>query len=303
MHRATSRICWQLVRDCLIGACISLLCFSHSLAGVEVCEHPPDQSLLSVAYYDHKKSALADNVGQTNRENHDIDLLFNLNEEWVFGVKYRYDILAADAIELQTNGHLHSLVFPLYRQIQSADRSFRISIAPALSASSNIITDPSEYSSDAFQLLAALVWTRKLSDRTTLRYGVCADHRFGTYQLYPSVSIVWHPHVDWTIELGFPTTRLTYQVSTNVSSSLRIAPDGNEWHVENENMSFRSQLVNEASLVEWTLDWQARKNLTLTASVGRQFDNQYEVTWPENNRMNFSSDSATRIGAAIAWRF
>jgi hypothetical protein len=132
---------------------------------------------------------------------------------------------------------------------------------------------------------------------------VCGDHRFGTYEIYPSISIVWQPHVDWTIEFGFPTTRLTYQVSKDFNSSLRIAPDGNEWHVKNEGMEKQSQLVYEASLVEWAFNWQAHKHFTVTASVGRQFHNRYDVTLLDDSQVRLSSDSVTRIGAALAWRF
>jgi hypothetical protein len=303
MRDAMLRILWQLAFGCPIGVCVSLLCLSNSLASVDICQQPTDYSYLSVAYYNHEKSAIARDIGQTNQENHNFDLLFNLNETWAFGVGYRYDILAVDPIELQTNGHLHTLFFPLHRQSKSVSKSFRFSIAPALSASSNVMKDPGEYSAETFQLLAALVWSRNLSDRTTLRYGVCGDHRFGTYEIYPSISIAWQPHVDWTIEFGFPTTRLTYQVSKNFNSSLRLAPDGNEWHVKNEGMEKQSQLVYEASLLEWTFNWQANKHFAVTGSVGRQFHNRYDVTLQDDSQVRFSSDSVIRIGGALAWRF
>ena len=293
----------NLVRSCLTGMCLSVSCFSNALASVDICQQPTADSQLSIAYYDHEKSSFERSVGQTDQENINFDLLFKLKGKWAFGAGHRYTILNVEPLELQTNGHLHTFFLPLHRQSQSDRKSFRFSIAPALSASSNVMKDPGEYRADAFQLLAALVWGRQISDLVNLRYGVCGDHRFGSYQIYPLVSVDWQPHADWTIELGFPTSRLTYRVSASVTSSVRIAPDGNEWYVKDKALDKQSQLVHVARLLEWALNWQAHEHFVITASVGRQFHNRYEMTLLDESRVRVRSDSVTRIGAALAWRF
>ena len=303
MHDATMRIICRLVRAFPMGLCIFLLYPSHSLAGVDVCGQPDDYSHLSVEYYNHDESAVAEGIGRTNQENYKVDLQYKMNETWWFGVGHRYVIFGVDPVELQTNGHLHTLFFPLHRQSDSDNKSFRFSIAPSLSASSNVMEDPAAYSADTFQILAAFVWSRKLSERATLRYGVCGDSRFGSYEIYPSISIDWRPHADLMVELGFPTTRLTYQALPNISLSLQVAPDGNEWQVKNEDMERQSKLVFEASLIEWAVNWQARTRLTISASVGRAFHNRYDVTLSDDSRVRLSDDSVTRIGAALKWRF
>ena len=292
-----------MVRHCLAGLCLSLACVSISLASVDICQQPSAYSQLSMAYYDHEKSSFETNVGETNQENTNFDLLFKLNDNWAFGAGHHYTALNVDPLELQTNGYLHTFFLPLHRQSQSNRKSFRFSIAPALSASSNVIKSPGEYEADAVQLLAALVWSRQLSDRVDLRYGLCGDHRFGSYEIYPLVSVDWKPHADWTIELGFPTSQVTYQVSGSLTSSLRIAPDGNEWFIKDKSLAKQSQVVYEARLLEWTFNWQAHKRFTVTASVGRQFHNRYEMTLLDDSRVRLRSDSVTRIGAALAWRF
>ncbi len=256
-----------------------------------------------MAYYDHEKSSFETNVGETDQVNVNFDLLFKLNHNWAFGAGHHYTALNVDPLELQTNGYLHTFFLPLHRQSQSDRKSFRFSIAPALSASSNVMKSPGEYNTDAFQLLVALVWSRQLSDRVNFRYGVCGDHRFGSYEIYPLVSVDWRPHADWTIELGFPTSQLTYQVSRSVTSSLRIAPDGNEWYVKDKALEMQSQVVYEARLLEWAFNWQAHKRFTVMASVGRQFHNRYEMTLLDESRVRLPSDSVTRVGAALAWRF
>ena len=293
----------NVLRSCLTGMCLSLFCFSNSLAGVDICRQPTVYSQLSIAYYKHEKSSFESGIGETKQENVNFDLLFKLNDNWAFGAGHRYTILNVEPLELQTNGHLHTFFLPLHRQSQSDRKSFRFSIAPALSASSNVMRNPGEYQVDALQLLAALVWSRQLSDRMSLRYGVCGDHRFGRYEIYPLISVAWQPHADWTVELGFPASQLTYRVSASLTSSLRIAPDGNEWYVRDKSLQKRSRLVSEARMLEWAFNWQAHEHIVMTASVGRQFHNRYEMTLLDDSRVRLSSDAVTRIGAALAWRF
>ncbi len=301
-------LCINPVRSCLAGVCLSLSCVSSSLASVDICQQPTAYSHLSIAFYNHEKSLIEKSliersIGETNQENAKFDLLLKLNDIWAIGAGHRYTVLNVDRLQLQTNGHLHTFFLPLHRQTQSDRKSFRFSIAPALSASSNVMKSPDEYKTDAFQLLTALVWSRQLSDRVDLRYGVCGDHRFGHYEIYPLVSVDWRPHADWTVELGFPTSQLTYQVSTNLTSSLQITPDGNEWFIKDKALAKQSQVVYEARLLEWAFNWQAHKHLMITASVGRQFHNRYEMTLLDDSRVRLRSDSVTRIGAALAWRF
>jgi hypothetical protein len=303
MHDAILTVLCRFVRAFPIGMSIFLLYPSNSLASADVCQQPSDFSHLSVAYYSHDKSVIAGTAGQIEREDRNVDLQYKMNEVWSFGVGHRYVILDVEPIELQTNGHLHTLFFPVHRQSSSDSKGFRFSIAPTLSASSNVMKDPGEYSADTFQLLAALVWSRKLSDRVELRYGVCGDHRFGSYEIYPSITIGWRPRTDLVIELGFPTTRLTYRALPNTSLSLRIAPYGNEWHVKSKDMENQSQLIFEASLVECSVSWQARERLAITASVGRILHAQYDVTLLDGSRVGFSDDEVTRVGAALEWRF
>ena len=172
-----------------VGVCLSLLCVSNSLAAVDVCQPPTDYSHLSVAYSSHAESSFTGDVGQADQRNHNIDLLFRPSESWAFGAGHHYDILGIEQLEPQSNGHVHTVFFPLHRISKSGNNGFRFSLAPALAASSNVVKDPGAYSADAFQLLGALVWTRNLSNRTTLRFGVCGDHRFGGFALYPSISV------------------------------------------------------------------------------------------------------------------
>jgi hypothetical protein len=290
-------------RSCLAGLCLSLSCFSNVSASIDVCQQPTAYSHLSVAHHYHEKSSLQADLGDVRQKTYDFDLHYKLSDDWIIGAGHRYNDLSIKPLELQANGHLHTFFLPLHRTTQSDDKSFRLSVAPAISASSNVIKDPAEYSADALQMMAALVWSRQRSNRAIVRYGVCGDHRFGKFEIYPLVSVELQPGPDWTVELGFPKSQLTYRVSTSLSSSVQIAPDGNEWHVKDESLERQSDVVQKAWLLEWAFSWSVHEHFMVKAGVGKQIKNRYEMTLLNGDRVRLRTDPVTRLGLALTWRF
>ena len=292
-----------MVLTCLIGASLFLSGVSNASTSAEVCQALETESHLSIAYYDHEKTPLGASGGTSNLENFSTDFLYKTSGKWTFGFGHRTTILNVDGLQLQTNGYLHTFFFPAHRISKSDSRNFRFSIAPALSGSSNVTKDPDEYSADAFHLLTALIWERQVNERWTLSYGICGDNRFGDYQIYPAVSASWQPHPSWTLEIGFPQSQLSFQVSKSLASVLRIEPNGNEWYVKDKSLQNESQLLYEAYLLEWAFSWRAHEHLLLSASVGREFDRHYELTLLDESVARLPGDDATRFGVALAWIF
>jgi hypothetical protein len=284
-------------------ASFCLPCIATGATTVDICQPPAAESRLSIAYYNNETTSFENELGTSSREDYSTDLAVSLNEQWIIGGGHRSAILNVDQLDLQTNGYLHTFFLPVHWLGQSGQKSFRFSIAPALSASSNVTSDPDEYSTDALQLLVGLVWDRQMSDQLGFRYGVCGDHRFGEYRVYPLISVDWQPDPDWTIELGFPTSQLIFQAAENLTSALRIVPNGNEWYVKDKSLEKESQVVYEAYLVEWAFSWSANRHLIFTASVAREFDSQYEFTLLDDERVRLSKDPATRIGVELTWVF
>lgn len=293
----------QLFRTCMISAGLFFPCILNASTSAEICQKPKSESHLSIAYYDHEESHLGSTSGTSNLENFSTDVLYNANSKWAFGLGHRTTILNVDGLDLQTNGYLHTFFFPIHRLSNSDNRTFRFSIAPALSGSSNVTKDPDQYSADALQLLMALIWERQVNERWALSYGICGDHRFGDYQIYPAVSASWQPHPSWTLEFGFPQSQLSFQVSKSLASVLRIEPNGNEWYVKDKSLQNDSQLLYEAYLLEWAFSWRAHEHLMLSASVGREFDRHYELTLLDESVARLPGDDAIRFGVALAWIF
>ena len=293
-----------VIRNYVCCVCLCLAFISDVWASADVCEDPDRYSHLSIGLDNHSDSAIDQGPASVGLQNRNVDLQFKTKgDKLLFGIGHRYSIFDVDPLQPATNGHLHTYFLPLHKLTGNDDRGFRVSIAPALSLSSNVGDRLNEYKDDAFQLLAALIWGKRLSDRVSLRYGICGDHRFGDYQVYPLLSVQWQFHPDWNAQLGFPTSQLSYQLSPKLSTSIRIAPDGNEWFVLDKTLTNNSQFVYEAYALEWTFAWALGKSFVISASVGRQFHNRFEMTLLDQSRVHLTGDPVTRVGAALEWRF
>lgn len=303
MRTTTSNTKALLVRTVLISVSLILPDVTSASSSATVCQQPGPESRISVAYYDHEQSRLGTSGGTSDLENFSTDLLYNATDKWTYGFGHRTTILNVEDLDIQTNGYLHTFFFPVHKVRKSGTGTLRFSIAPTLSGSSNIVKDPDEYSTDALQLLAALTWERRLNDRWVLNYGICGDHRFGNYQVYPAVSANWQPHPSWSIDFGFPRSRLAFQVSKSLESVLAIEPNGNKWYVKDKSLLTYSKLLYEAYLLEWALNWRAHEHFELTASIGREFDRHYELALLDEGVVRLTGDASTRIGVALAWFF
>lgn len=269
-------------------------------ASVAVCDDPGIYSFAAGAFTWHEQSALREHAGATNQQNEDLDVLvIPPSKSFSYGFGHRYTTFDFSGIEPQTNAHLHTSFVPLHWRRDG----LRLSAAVALSASSNVMGHPQEYESEPLQLLFGIVARREVGRQLAINYGICGDHRFGEYTVYPVAAIDWRPHPDWRLELGFPKTRIEHSLSGQLTTSIQVAPDGNEWHVKNRDFSAESHFVYEAVALEWITAWQPVPRLTLAVSLGRQLRNRYEMTLASGERAFGSGEPAGRVGFDVRWRF
>ena len=207
MRRAIAKSLSYVVRTGIACVCLYLTDLSAAWASVDICKDPSTYSKLSVAFDEYNDSTIDNGPAAVGQKNNDFDLIFKkMDGKWLFGAGHRYSIFDIDPLQPANNGHLHTFFLPLHRLTENDRDSFRFSIAPALSASSNVF-DNRKITNDALQILAALVWGRRLSDQTSLRYGICGDHRF-VVLYYPGNFIVrWCRWYCYYLFLGrtFPT--------------------------------------------------------------------------------------------------
>jgi hypothetical protein len=286
-----------------VRALLVLACPAAAWASPTVCEAPEPYSFASLSFVHHERAALGAGNSYTDQETRDFALGFaDRSGAFTWGIAHRYEIVGFSGIEPQTNGHLHTTWLPLHWRF-AAPRTWRISVAPALSASSNVYGEPREWDGKTFTLLAAAVATTRLSRRSSVRYGLCGDHRFGDYTLYPAAAFLWHPDARWRLELGFPVTSVRFEPSQRLRSTLAVAPDGNAWQVADRELAASSRLVYEAIALEWTTEWRVLPTLALSVSLGRQLDNRYELTLADGARVALDGAPAGRLGFGIRWIF
>lgn len=266
-------------------------------ASPSVCEAPEFRSFGAVELVEHDRSALAGIPASSRLETRDFALGFaHRSGRFAWGITHRYAIFDFAGIEPQTNGHVHTTTLPLHWR--SSGNRLRFSAAPALSASSNVMGHPQEWQSETLQLLAALVVTSRISDTLDFRWGICGDHRFGEYAIYPTAALLWSPG-RWRVELGFPRFELAFEPGNALRFALSIAPDGNEWHVKDRGLVAGSQLVYEGVAVEWRTEWRVTRRVALSLSLGRQLENRYELALAGGTRLATSGDAVSRVGLGI----
>jgi Domain of unknown function (DUF6268) len=267
-----------------------------------VCREPGEAAALRAGYTAYDEAAAEGYGGAIDRENWLLDVELDTGGGWYTGGAYRGTLLDEEAVDLQTNGYLHSFYFLLHR-LRSRGQPLRVSVAPALSASSNVASDLSEAEGDAWQLSFAAVWRFPAGDAIAWRAGLCADHRFGRYRLYPVVAADWRPHPDWEISAGFPDTSVTYRASRAVSATLAAYPNGNEWFVKDKSLTRSSLLEYRAWAVDLAVEWRLTERLGLTAVLGQDFDAEYRADLQDDTRATIETGSTARLGVSVSWSF
>jgi hypothetical protein len=283
---------------------VCLVCILFASASrATVCDDPGTSRYISANVVEHATSAIERSLGETAQQNQNLHIqLRSKSDHLYFGFSHRYTKFNFEGIEPQTNAHLHTSYFPVHWFVGDT-RNVRLGLAPGASASSNILGHPRKYRSDTARLAVALVWQSPLSERLSSWYGVCGDYRFGGYKVYPTGGIAWRLHPDWTLDLGFPASRLTYNVTERLTTALSIAPDGDQWHVTDREFAEESSFVYKSYALDLSLRLAAGQHLSVAASIGRQVRNRFRMTLQSGERLQVSSEPVTRTGLEVRWRF
>src|SRR5690606_38546479 len=196
-ERVTCTPMASMLRFAVFG--LALACGTGARATPSVCDDPASVSFAAFELVRQERATLDVAPAATTRpETRDFELHFARDAgRFAWGIAHRYAILHFSGADLQTNGHLHTSFAPLHWTVP--ERNLRVSAAPALSASSNVVGHPREWQGDTLQLFAAVVATARVSETLAFRYGLCADHRFGDYAVYPTLGAVRRFGTHWRV--------------------------------------------------------------------------------------------------------
>lgn len=272
-------------------------------AAPEVCSDPQEERAATLTLAATASASLAETAGEVSWQERAVALAWGRpGPGWSGGFRHRYSVFDFEGVEPQTNGHVHTSNVEFHWRGSGA-AAIRLSAAPGIAASSNIVKAPGRYDGKTFTLPVALLAGRQLDDRLRLAWGICGDQSFGEYRLYPKLSLLWTPPGGWYAELGFPASAIGYAAAANWSTELRLAPDGNEWRVEDRRGDARSRFVQESLALRWSVDRALTPAVTVSATAGLQFRSRYELRLADGGRLDTESDSSWRAAVSLRWRW
>ena len=286
---------WLLVGSMLWCASVN--------AGVNICSSDFN-GLHSQAFFSKTGNASINNFpGDVSQQRVGLDLVGPLpaseTRTSYFGAGHRYTIFDIDGVATQTNGHVHTFYLP-YFHAQQADRGvMHFSVAPAISASSNIIKTRNNWRHETFQLLGGF---RFISENNWYAGG-CADYRFGEFKIYPVLGWRFDATERWQLDLGLPDSTARYRVHDTMQLNIALGPDGNEWEVADEMAISRLQFGYQAYLLAFFLDWQPSRRMSVSFGVARRFAQKLELILFNGQRVQLDVADSNEFSLQLRWVF
>jgi len=278
-----------------------------SNAGVNICTVQPTSAYFEAGYLEQSREPLNVNAGSVSSSVFNFNFLYKWPETasgtWYSGLGHQYTIFDFQDLDVQTNGHQHTLYLPLFYTLKSHAANLQLSFAPALSVSSNILKQPDQYDANALQGLGSLVYRTDTSDPLNWLAGFCADHRFGNFRVYPIFGLEWGLSPAWQAVLAFPDSQVTHRLSERIQWQLQVGPDGNQWHIKDKELQQSSAFTLAAWLAEWQIDWRVAPGFSLSASLGKVFNADYRFTLANGEDVVADADNSTRYRIAARLEF
>jgi hypothetical protein len=209
-----------------------------------------------------------------------------------------YDLdLGAESAPPSGNGHLHRLaVDGDFSSLLS--EGWQLRLQPALAVSSNQLRSPKKIELEGLQLNGALLRHVTTGANSGWTAGLCADQRFGDYRIYPSVS--WQRSTNaWLVQIGWPDSRLTKQLSPTLHTSLQVFPGGDRWHVLGQEQ--HHWFSHENWTARWALEWRLFPALGLELSASLLFDNRVSFETADGNSFEGKTDAPQQWGLSLIW--
>ena len=180
----------------------------------------------------------------------------------------------------------------------------RLALVPTAAASSNVFKDLfSRGGSDDFSLYGHASVERTPDSGWGWRAGAGYDDSFGDERVYPLLALL-HRGEKVTMELGWPRTRVDWQVHPRVTLALDIAPAGGRWHVVSDERDGASFFyTTEAWRGSLLAQWAITPHWRLDAVAGYEFDRHHEFEDDTGAHIDQDVDSTALYGVNLSWRF
>ena len=261
-----------------------------------------DGSQLTASYRWLSTTHLVAGEGDIQGRRTDLAAQWDSGRGLVAGLHHEYnalDINAAAATPI-TNGDLHTLSGAISRDYEVRGGTLRLALAPALSASSNAISDPGELNGDSVQLWASAI-AMLPATRGEWVLGAARDHRFGDATVYPVAGWRWRSG-PWRVRLVYPDLLLQRKLGGEWSLRFGVSPDGNEWQAFDDKLARDEAFVREAWRAELRLSRRWGQRLETALSAAWFWQQHWDYVARDGERLGVDSEDSHAFGLHLRWR-
>lgn len=222
---------------------------------------------------------------------------------YLAGFQHGYSSLSLEGLDpaAQTNGHLHTLSMPWYwfRKEDHIERQF--GLAAAISTSSNGLKKPDELGHQVLQLWLSWEDRRTINQDWDWLLGVCGDHRFGSFRVYPVAGVVRKFGTEGELRLAFPDARIGWTLNDRLRFDLRLEPMGNDWRVYDQGLQRQSSFQWRSWSVSAEVNWRMFDAFSVLIRTGQRFDQELEFSLVDGSRLESSLEDSFYWSVGLTW--
>ncbi len=202
------------------------------------------------------------------------------NDEW-----NAYKETHPDWKHIPVPKQLHSLSL-------SADYSRQLnarwSLSTHLSAGSHVAGK--KLLANGWGLNTSIVGLYRYSETSTVAVGAAYDSLSSRYRLVPIIGLDWQINEKWSAAIGFPSTSVTYAMTSRLTMAVELAGAGGTYHVQEEPEGIHDRVLKGSKLETtevrfgYRVTWRINDTYTIGATAGhvvyREFkyiDRDYRV--------------------------
>ena len=276
-----------------------------SFARPPLYEQAGQATQVSASYVENSASDFDPPVaGETGGQRTDINGLWDPGEPGGFAIGYshQYDSLDIDleGDETLSNGHHHTIALPLHwhREISGGDM-MTLSLAPAISVSSNVLKDPGLVDNGAVQLWGSALYRIGEGSLDWL-LGINHDYRFGDSKVYPVAGGEWANETT-TVRLTYPDIMANWRPAERWSFEASVSPDGNLWRVWDRDKIIDSDFRREAWRAELRLLYRLPRGWRIGFTAGHTWDTAWKFKASTPGVVRSDGENQSFIGAYVGW--
>jgi hypothetical protein len=289
------------------AACVAFSSQLLAAASNQYCDDEMNQYHIDLSAGSLQEAPL-DNGAKAALTRRELNAGIITNEEqehsMAFDFNYQYTIVSYDdQVQPMTNGHLHSLAFPVGWRHKGTDYTLDYYLAPVISVSSNALKNPDLLDREALQLWTGMIYKKELHKGSAWLLGFRSDHRFGPYHIYPVAGFCWQPNANWQLQLALPDFSIRKFFSNRINIKLFVEPDGNKWHVFSEDTTSSSDFIYNAIVTGISIEWQINPTLWLALSALKHSGREFSFVLEDGTPVDTGADSSTGLSISAGVLF